>query len=102
MDSVSPRPATPDDLRQMLAIESASYPQPWQKEHFTSEMEKAFARILVLTDDETDSTVVGYIVYWIHAEEVSLLNITLSPSWRGFGYARKLMTVMINDAVRDE
>ncbi len=102
MESVSPRPATSDDLKQMLAIESASYPEPWKREHFVSEMEKPFSRVMLLTDDETDQIVVGYIIYWIHAEEVSLLNITVSPNWRGFGFARQLMNVMINEAVRDE
>ena len=100
--SVSPRPATEGDLNQMLAIESASYPLPWQRSHFESELAKPFARVLVLTDDETDSLCAGYIVYWVHAEEVSLLNITISPNWRGFGFARKLMTIMVNEAVRDE
>ena len=100
--AVSPRPATTDVLKQMLAIESASYPTPWQVEHFESELAKPFARVLVLTDDETDRLLAGYIIYWVHAEEVSLLNITVSPNWRGFGFAQKLMTVMVNEAVRDE
>jgi ribosomal-protein-alanine N-acetyltransferase len=102
MSTVSTRPAVAEDLEQILEIEKECYPQPWSADHFVEEMKKPFARVLVLTDDETDTTVTGYIVYWIHAEAVSLLNVTVSPKWRGLGFAQKLMRVMINETVRDE
>lgn len=100
--SASVRPATVDDLAPMLAIEKAVYPRPWDQKHFEQEMEKKFSRVLVLTDDETDTLVLGYIVYWVQVEGVSLHNIAVSPSWRGLGFGEKLMRIMINETVRDE
>ena len=102
MRTVSARPAVSEDLEQILEIEKISYPQPWGPDHFIEEFKRPFGRVLVLTDDETDSTVAGYIVYWIRAEAVSLLNVTVHPKWRGLGFAKKLMRVMINETVRDE
>lgn len=99
---VSARPAVEDDFEQMLAIEKACYPQPWSENHFYQELQKPYSRVLVLTDDETDTVVLGYIVYWIQAEGVSLHNIAVDPKWRGMGLARRLLQLMINETVRDE
>jgi [ribosomal protein S18]-alanine N-acetyltransferase len=100
--SVSLRPMVEDDLKAVGIIESQSYPTPWTQAHFTDEMNKPFARCYVLTDDATDSIVIGYIVYWLQAEGVSLLNVAIDPKWRGFGFGMKLMQAMIKDAVKEE
>jgi ribosomal-protein-alanine N-acetyltransferase len=96
------RPATPDDLAQIEKIESVSYPTPWTKEQFADELKVAHSRFLVLSDDETDEFILGYIVYWVQVEGVSLLNITVHPDWRGLGNAERLLRAMINETVRDE
>jgi ribosomal-protein-alanine N-acetyltransferase len=100
--AVSLRPATQDDLEQILVIEKKSYPHPWNQEHFVAEMSKPYAHVYVLTDDETDEFVAGYIVYWVQIEGVSLLNVAVHPDWRGLGYAQKLLQSMIKETVRDE
>jgi len=102
MSTVSTRPAVEEDLEKILKIETKSYPEPWSREHFLGEMNKPFARVLVLTDDETDSVVLGYIVYWVQAEGASLLNVAVAPEWRHLGFSKKLMHVMVNEIVRDE
>jgi ribosomal-protein-alanine N-acetyltransferase len=61
-----------------------------------------YSRFLVLTDDETDTVVLGYIVYHLQAEGVSLLNVTLAPKWRNLGLSRILMAAMVNETVREE
>jgi ribosomal-protein-alanine N-acetyltransferase len=96
------RPATVDDLTQIEKIESVSYPTPWTREQFASELETPQSRFLVLSDDETDEFILGYVIYWVQAEGVSLLNITVHPDWRGLGNAEKLLRTMINETVRDE
>ena len=102
MNTVSTRPAVEEDLESMLKIEAASYPEPWSAEHFRQEMQKPYARVLVLTDDETDAIILGYITYWVQVEGASLLNIAVAPNWRHFGFARRLMQTMVNEVVRDE
>jgi ribosomal-protein-alanine N-acetyltransferase len=100
--AVSPRPASVDDLTAILEIERESYPEPWSEIHFQKEMNTAYSRVMVLTDDETDSIVLGYLVYWLQAEGVSLLNVTVAPKWRGLGLSRILLSTMINETVREE
>ena len=99
---VSARPAVEDDLKQILRIEAQCYPEPWKIAHFEEEFKKPFTRAIVLTDDETDSIVIGYIVYWLQAEGVSLLNIAVDPHWRGFCFGMKLMQTMIKEAVKED
>lgn len=86
----------------MLEIERQCFPQPWSREAFEVELSKPYSRVMVLTDDETDSVVVAYIIYWLQAEGVSLHTIAVAPQWRGFGFAKKLMSLMINETVREE
>ena len=99
---MSLRPATPDDLPAILEIEKESHSEPWTESHFQQELKVPYARVLVLTDDETDSIVLGYLVYWLQAEGTSLLNVTVAPKWRGLGLSRILLTAMINETVREE
>jgi ribosomal-protein-alanine N-acetyltransferase len=96
------RPATRDDLAQILAIEAKSYPAPWTSGQFTAELTTPRSKFLVLTDDETDELILGYIIYWVQVEGVSLLNVTVHPDWRGLGSATRMLRAMINETVRDE
>ena len=100
--AVSIRPLVEDDLKQVLMIETQSYPQPWSKTAFEAELGKPYTRALALTDDETDSIVIGYIVYWVQTDGISLLNVTVDPKWRGFGFGMKLMQAMIKEAVQED
>lgn len=102
MDSFSPRLASSEDLEQILTIEKQCYPEPWSADHFVVEIERTISRVLVLTDDETDSIVIGYIVYWLQTEGASLLNVSIDPKWRGLGFAQRLMQIMIKEVVREE
>lgn len=96
------RPASADDLATVLEIERRSYPLPWTEESFRQEMEKPFARFFVLTDDETDSVVAGYIVFWLMFDECHILNVTVHPDWRGLKLGTRLVQQTINEAVKRE
>ncbi len=100
--SISLRPGTTEDLPGVSQIEKQSHPEPWSEAHFRQELSIPYSRFLVLTDDETDSIVLGYMVYWLQAEAVSLLNVTVAPGCRGFGFSRILISAMVNEAVREE
>ncbi len=102
MSTYSARLADSGDLEQILTIENRAYPEPWSSDHFIAEFERKYARVYVLTDDETDSLVLGYIVYWLQTEGASLLNVCVDPKWRGLGMGQKLMQLMIRDVVHEE
>ncbi len=102
LPNLSPRPACLEDLDSVLKIEASSHPLPWSRSGFEKELSTPWSRFIVLTDDETDTLVFGYVVYWIQTEGVSLLNITVGPEWRGLGLSRKLMQLMIQETIREE
>ena len=99
---MSLRPATEEDLNAVLKIEAQSYPTPWTREQFKEEMQKPFANFLVLTDDETDSTVAGYVIYWIMFDEAHILNVTSALDWRGLGIGTRLVRHVISHALKKE
>jgi ribosomal-protein-alanine N-acetyltransferase len=101
MDGYSLRPAAVDDLDRVLEIEAVAQPQgAWTRDHFVGEFEKPYSRFLVLTDDETDTQVAGYLVYWVMFEEASLQTIAVDVAARGMGYAKLMLRSLISDAVR--
>ncbi len=81
------RPATEEDLSKVVEIEKRVHIAPWQESHFSSELSKPYCQFLVLTDDETDSLIAGYIVCWMMAEECQVLNIAVDLPFRRLGFA---------------
>lgn len=94
------RPASAEDLAPVLEIERKSYPLPWTEDAFRQEMEKPFARFLVLTDDDTDAVIAGYIVFWLMFDECHILNVTVHPDWRGLKFGTRLVRQTINEAMK--
>ncbi|MBI3555100.1 MAG: ribosomal protein S18-alanine N-acetyltransferase [Deltaproteobacteria bacterium] len=104
-ENFSVRPATEDDLAAILDIERRCYPAPcvpWTADAFRGEIQKQFSHFLVLTDDETDSVIAGYIVYWLLFDECHILNVAIHPDWRGQAFGTRLIRNAINDAVKKE
>lgn len=102
LEGFSIRPATEDDLPALLAIERKSYPLPWTEEHFRLEIEKPFAKVLALTDDETDAVVAGYIVFWMLFDECHILNVAVEREWKNQGVATHLIRSAIDNALKKD
>lgn len=95
------RPATEDDLPKMLAIEAVSYPLPWTEAGFRAEMAKPYARLWVLSDDETDEEIGGYLVFWVMGEAAEILNVTVQPQLRRQGLAERMIRRAVSEAMRE-
>lgn len=96
------RPASSDDLDQLVAIEKRVHKSPWTREHFEEELSKDYSRLLVCTDDETDEIITSYICFWMMDDYMQILNVAVDQQFRGQGFARRLIQSMIRDAIRDE
>lgn len=94
------RLATVEDLPRILAVENQAYPSPWSETHFRSELKKPYCRFLILTDEETDSVVAGYIVFWMLFDECQILNLAVSMDHRGEGYGKKMLRKAVDLAIR--
>lgn len=89
------RPMTSADLDAVLAIEQASFPAPWKREHFEHEITVAHGFPAVA---ECDGVVAGYVCLMSLFEEAQILDIAVAPEQRGQGIARPLMEYAIATA----
>ncbi|MCM0605424.1 MAG: ribosomal protein S18-alanine N-acetyltransferase [Xanthomonadaceae bacterium] len=100
--SFSVRLATLDDAERLVEIEARVHTGPWIKDHFVHEISQPFSRILLLTDDETDQMIAGYICYRLMDDYAEILNVAVDLQHRGLGFAQLLMQQVIRDALKDE
>lgn len=96
----SPREASVDDLPELVRIESAVHIAPWSDSGFKGELDKPFSHTLVMTDEETDAIVGGYLVFWEMGEEFHILNVAVDLPYRGIGLAQKLIRKVIDLGLR--
>lgn len=96
----SVRPLSSDDLMSLVALEAKIQKAPWTKEHFERELVKDYSRVLLMTDDETDSIIIGYIVYWVLADDAQVLNLGVDPLFRRRGIGSTLLRKAVGEAMR--
>lgn len=80
---------TEADLDGVLAIEEASYPRPWAREHFLDELHSPYAFPLVAID--ADGSLLGYICPTILFDEAEIRNVAVGPGSRNRGVGRLLV-----------
>jgi ribosomal-protein-alanine N-acetyltransferase len=78
------------DLDQVMAVDAASFPNPWTRGMFLHEaQDPEFRKLLVLR--APDRAVAGYCALWIVAGELHVNNIAVGPAWRGRGLGAALL-----------
>ena len=86
-----------DDLPEVVAIERASFPNPWTGPLFLQEMQVRFSRILLATSGP-EGAIAGYVCRWVVADEVHVLNVAVHPNARGRGLGGALMWEVLDEA----
>jgi len=84
---------TEADLDEVLAIEAASYPRPWAREHFRDEIGSPFAFPMVALDRE--GRVAGYICPTLLLDEGEIRNVAVRTDHRGKGVGQLLVEKVI-------
>jgi [ribosomal protein S18]-alanine N-acetyltransferase len=87
-ETIHIRPMIEPDLDAVLAIEQASFPSPWKRDHFLHEIAAPHSYPFVA---EYNGIVAGYVCMTALFEEAQILNIAVDPAMRGRGIARILM-----------
>lgn len=95
-----------EDLDQVLEIEQASFSVPWSRKLFLAELSKpAVSTLLVAYGDRevprggrTVREVMAYIVFWIVADEMHILNLAVAAAYRRRGIAKKLIVSAVRYA----
>lgn len=82
-----------DDLEQVMAIERASFNTPWSRQLFLTEFRNpAVSTLLVALDARQSSrTVAGYIVFWVVADEIHIMNLAVAQKARRQGIGEELV-----------
>ncbi len=89
------RPLHSADLDDVLAIEQASFPEPWTRGMFEAELQgNPFARFLGAFRAGAMSPakpLLGYLCYWVVFEELRLMNLAVRQDCRRQGIANGLV-----------
>jgi len=85
------------DLDEVLEIEQASFPRPWTRGMFESELRNpvSFSYTLKVRPQDGKEEIGGYVVLWVVHGEAHILNIAVNPKYRGRGIATRLMQLML-------
>ncbi|HXK60336.1 MAG TPA: ribosomal protein S18-alanine N-acetyltransferase [Acidobacteriota bacterium] len=76
------------DLPEVLAIERASFSDPWPESAFMQGLSctTCYSRV-----SRTDGHISGYLIAYLNGPELHIANIAVSPAFRRQGVAKKLL-----------
>lgn len=77
------------DLDEIETIERASYPAPWSRSMFASELAKPSSLSLAAVDDR--GRLIGYLVLSRFVDAWHVMNLAVDPAWRRRGIASMLL-----------
>lgn len=87
------------DVRSLWEIEKLSFPTPWTLWCFLGEFANPRSTILVAGPPGPEPWEVwGYLVFWLVAAEMHILNLAVHPQRRRQGIARALLTAALAQA----
>lgn len=87
---------TLNDLDEVLAIENKSYPTPWTRRSFHSELtDNIYAHYFVA---RCGQTLAGYFGMWIILDEAHITNIAVSPKLRRQGIGEQMLRFSFDKA----
>jgi ribosomal-protein-alanine N-acetyltransferase len=80
----------PRQIDDVLAIEEASFTNPWTREMYLAEMENRGVSYCYLASDD-DGRVVGFCSFWRVLDELHINNLAVRPEARRSGVATALL-----------
>ena len=93
-------PVQPSDLSEVLVIERGSFVAPWSRAAFEAELEKPYANLYLARSGsgEKAGAVIGYICFWLVADEIQVVNVAVHMAWRRRGIGKRLMRYALERA----
>lgn len=85
---VMPRRATGPDLEGVIAIERASFGDPWSAGSFRSLLEADHVYFPVV---EEAGQVIAFAIALLAADQGEIANLAVAPAWRGRGIGARLL-----------
>jgi len=88
---------TVDEIDEVLAIEEASFTNPWTREMYLSELEHENVAFFYLARDPVGEAI-GFCSFWLVLDELHINNLAVLPEHRRAGIASALLERVLADA----
>ena len=87
------------DLDGILAVEAASFTNPWTRAMYEWELQnRTVCHILVVRTP--DVRVAGFCSFWLVVDEIHINNVAILPEHRGRGFGTRLMRRVLTEGRR--
>jgi ribosomal-protein-alanine N-acetyltransferase len=93
------RGISPDDIDGILAVEEASFTNPWTREMYLGELRNAHVAHFHVARDES-RRIVAFCAFWSVADELHINNLAVLPEWRRQGIASALLDGILAEGAR--
>jgi [ribosomal protein S18]-alanine N-acetyltransferase len=90
------------DLAAIERIERQSYPTPWSRSMFASELAKTSSICLGAVDTDGGEALVGYLIISRYADAWHVMNIAVQKDYREHGVATKLLNRLFEVTAGDD
>ncbi|HYH95998.1 ribosomal protein S18-alanine N-acetyltransferase [Hyalangium sp.] len=91
------RQMTFEDMPAVIALEQASFRNPWSPELLRRELEHDWSTILLVEEPLPggQKRLLGLAIFWIVQDEVHILNVATAPEHRRRGVGRAVMDELL-------
>ena len=86
-------------IDEILAIEEASFTNPWTREMYVAELANRNVSFCFLAKD-TRGQSIGFCSYWRVVDELHINNLAVLPAFRRQGAAAALLTHVLHEGAR--
>jgi ribosomal-protein-alanine N-acetyltransferase len=90
MSIVVERVMSTEDLSGLVAVEQASFLNPWSHEMYVAELQNPDVSHLLVAKD-SEGRVVGFCGFWRVLDELHINNLAVLPEYRRQGIASKIL-----------
>ncbi len=88
--------SSPEELNAVLAVEEASFSNPWSREMYLAELENKGISFCFVAKDE-NGRVTGFCSFWLVLDELHINNLAVLPEFRRAGIAASLLGRVIKE-----
>ncbi len=85
-----------DDLPRVLSIERQSFSNPWPETTFLGEIQNIGLSYPMVAAARPGGEIIGYVLYWLVADEMQINNVAVHPDWRRRGLGEKMLRAALD------
>ena len=89
------RKAEAGDIQAVSRIDNLSFPDGWSADYYSDERSNPIATLLVAS---SESSIMGFLLYWNIPPEMELLRMAVTTGMRGSGVGGRLLDHMMSTA----